>query len=413
MITWHYITSAAFKAADEAVKTSDKMFFLSDTKQIYRGTENFTESVILYTDLPATPAVGKLYIDSATLEGKMYNGTAWTTVIQPVQASLTSTDTAKPVSGKAVADYVKTQIEAVTGSGDIVKGVTFDSETLKLKVAMADGTNKDVDISMASLAGDLVYDKTSGKLQVKNLLGTTIGDGVDLDLERFVKSASYDAKTHKITLVFNDEKNPIEIDVADLVDTYTAGADTTTVHVDITENAVTASVKVSATEGNLIETKEDGLYVGAPDVTGKANKVTKATAGHVATLTEDGDIADGAVALADLATTANVNAIKETLQGNIDGKMAKVAAAAADQIIIAGADGDAAASGKKIGGETFAETPDAVTVATEKGVVGYVTANAVAKSAITSTIAGDGTASADKVASEKAVADSLTWKTTL
>lgn len=413
MITWHYITSAAFKAADDAVKTSDKLFFLSDTKQIYRGTENFTESVILYTELPKTPAVGKLYIDSSTLEGKMYNGTDWTTVIQPVQASLTSTDTAKPVSGKAVADYVKTQIEAVTGSGEIVKAVTFDSETLKLKVAMADGTSKDVDISMASLAGDLVYNKTTGKLQVKNLLGTTIGDGVDLDLERFVKSASYDSTTHKITLVFNDAKNPIEIDVKDLVDTYTAGEDTTTVHVDITGNAVTASVKVSATEGNLIETKEDGLFVGAPDVSAKANKVAKATVGHVATLTTDGDIADGAVALADLATTANVNTIKDTLQGNIDGKMAKVAAAAADQIIIAGADGDAAASGKKIGGEAFAATPDAVTVATEKGVASYVAEKAVAKTAVTSTIAGDGTASADKVASEKAVADSLTWKTTI
>ena len=110
MITWHYITRATFDAASVEEKTSDKLFFLSDTKEIYRGTQSFTESVIMHAEEPTVKAVGKLYINSNTLEGRIWNGSAWTTVIQPVQATMAATNTNLPVSGKAVGDYVKTQI---------------------------------------------------------------------------------------------------------------------------------------------------------------------------------------------------------------------------------------------------------------------------------------------------------------
>ena len=209
MLTWHYVTSAEYKAADASVKTADKLYFLSDTKQIYRGTELFTEACSLYSVLPATPAVGRLYIDQNTLEGKIYNGSAWTTVIQPVQATLTASDTAKPVSGKAVADYVADEIAKVTGSGELVKSLSYAANTNKFTVTMADDSTSEIE--MTGVAADLSYNKTTGLLQVKNAAGTVIGTGINLDLERFVSSATYDHATHKIKLVFNDDKNPLEI----------------------------------------------------------------------------------------------------------------------------------------------------------------------------------------------------------
>ena len=417
MLTWHYVTSAAYNSAETSAKTADKLFFLSDTHEIYRGTENFTEAVIIVSELPATPAVGKLYIDSTTLEGKIYNGKTWTTVIQPVQATLTKTDVAKPVSGKAVADYVAGEIEKVTGSDGLVAGVEVDATTRGLKVTKADGTSE----VLKDIVVDLVYDKKTGKLQVKDANGTAVGTGVNLDLERFVQSASY--ADGKITLVFNDNTYPIEIDVGDLVDTYTAES-SNTVKLTVTNNKFKAEAIVAATEGNILKATDAGLFVAATDISGKIDKVASATADDIATLTADGSVKDsglkaGGATLATttnaktLATEAAVAAIRTALTNS---KMAKVGTGKTGQIITANANGDAAASGKTIGGEALAATPTASVVATEKAVKTYVDGYAVAKTSVVAdgsvaeTVA---TASDDKVASEKAFVNAMTWKTTV
>ncbi len=433
MLSWHYITSAQYKAAAEEEKTSEKLFFLSDTKEIYRGTESFTESVILFTTEPESPAVGKLYINSTTLEGKMWNGTAWTTVIQPVQATLDKADTAKPVSGKAVADHVEAvraalqeSIDALGGSSDLVKSIAYSDSTNTVTYTTADGETHDVVLTNVGM--DLKFNKTTGKLEVLNAAGTVLGKGVNLDIERFVHSGEYDTETQNIILYFNDDKtDKVEIPAAALVDTYTAGDDTTTAHVDITENKVTVSVKISAAEGNILVAKEDGLYVGAVDQSAKMDKDTDAVVGNLAKFdanhnaVDAGLIAGGATlatkpVATTLATEAAVEAIRSGLQTNIDKKMNKVATSAAGQIIVASASGDAEASGKKLGGDTFAATPNGTTLATEGGVAGYVQGYAVAKTniaAAASMATTVGTASDDKVASEKALVQSMTWKTTV
>ena len=96
--------------------------------------------------------------------------------------------------------------------------------------------------------------------------------------------------------------------------------------------------------------------------------------------------------------------------------MTKVGTGKTDQIITANANGDAAASGKTIGGEALAATPTASVVATEKAVKTYVDGYAVAKTSVVAdgsvaeTVAA---ASDDKVASEKAFVNAMTWKTTV
>lgn len=425
MLTWHYITRKAFDDAEAATKTADKLYFISDTHEIYKGTQLFTESVSLVKEFPAAGgAVGRLYVNSTTLEGKIWNGTAWTPVIHPVQSKLTATDTAKPVSGKAVADYVTGEIAKVTGSKDLVTGVAYDADGNKLTVTMADTTTTDVPLT--GTAVDLVYDAATGELKVKNAAGTALGTGVKLDLERFVKTATYDDKNKKIILGFNDESTPLEIAVGDLVDTYTA-KNSTTVALTVTGNAFTAEAIVAATAGNMLKKTDAGLFVAATDISGKIDKVADATENAVALLTADGQVADskvkiGAAALAattnasTLATEAAVAAVRTALQTAINGKMAKVASAKADEVLIATADGNAAVSGVKIGGEAMKATKDASTLATEKAVETYVTGYAVAKTAIVAngsvaaTVAG---ASDAKVASEKAFVDAMTWKTTV
>lgn len=432
MLTWHYVTRAQYDAADASTKTSDKLYFLSDTHEIYRGTELFTESVTLYTDEPATKAVGRLYVNASTLEGKIWSGSAWTTVIQPVQATLTASDTSKPVSGKAVSDYVTEKIAEVTGSNTLVSGVAYVADTNSLTVTKADSSSET--IPMTNVAADLVYDAKSGKLQVKSATGTALGTGVMLDLERFVKAASYDHGTHKITLAFDNAdiaqaQDKIEIDVGDLIDTYTAKS-STTVSMTVTGNEFTAEAIVASGDGytdNLLVKTDKGLYVAAVDQSAKADKVTDATANNLAALTVDGNLKDSGVAVGGstlsvdasasvLATEAAVAAVRAALTAEINKKMNKVGAGHDGEIVTANSEGDAVASGVSIGGETLAADPNGSTVATEAAVVAYTTGYAVAKTSVVA--AGDmsatvAAASNEKVASEKAVVDCLTWKTTV
>ena len=52
MLNWYYVTKAQYTAA--ATHSSDNLYFLSDTKEIYRGDDLFTQSVIMYTgELPS------------------------------------------------------------------------------------------------------------------------------------------------------------------------------------------------------------------------------------------------------------------------------------------------------------------------------------------------------------------------
>lgn len=432
MLSWHIITRAAYDAGVTAdTLQADALYFLSDTKEIYKGKVPFTEGVYLYDGTePASKAVGKIYVNTTTLEGKVWNGTAWTTVIKPVAATLTATDTANPVSGKAVADYVKTQIENATGAGDIVASVAFDKTTSELKVGMSDATEQK--IALEGLAVDLVYNKTTGLLQVKDCKGTSIGTGISLDLERFVQTATYDNATKKIILGFNpdDTDDVLEIDVGDLVDTYTAKS-SETITLTVTGNEFTAEAIVSAAEGNQLKKTAQGLFVAATDTSAFAHKVdmgegeTAIAAGTVATLTAAGDLAAGSAkigaaaleaepSVATLATEKAVAAVRDALQTAINGKMNKVAAGHADEILVADADGQAALSGVKVGGEALADTPDSVTLATEKAVSAYVGANAVAKSNVSTTMPASAAAASDeKVLSEKAVAGIMEWKTTV
>lgn len=86
------------------------------------------------------------------------------------------------------------------------------------------------------------------------------------------------------------------LDMAALVDTYKAkgeGKDASTT-VTVSGYEVEVKVNVSAEADNLLQVKDDGLYVAkqAVDVSGKADKAAGAAAGNFAALDGDGNLAD-------------------------------------------------------------------------------------------------------------------------
>lgn len=426
MLQWYFLSKSAYDTAVTAGKVTDEMLvFTEDTKEIFRGTTKFAEPCELVASYPTSGiAMGKLYINSSTLEGKIWNGSSWQTVIRAVASTVESTNTTQAVTGKAVADYVAEKIAEVTGSGNVVTGVAYDADSTTLKVTTGDGETKDV--PMSNVAVELSYDASTGALKLLNASGTALGSTINLDLERFVTAAEYDDEAKVITLSFNDDSAPLDIPVGDLVDTYTAKSGKG-VSLTVTGNEFVAEAIVSSASGNMLTLTDTGLYVAAQDLSGKMDKDTDATVGNIAVFAAGGNAVDGGIVAggatlaantsattlaSEAAVEAHVEGVRAALATSIAQKMTKVGTGKTGQVIRADANGDAEASGYTIGGDTM--TGGSSVLATEKGAQAYVQGYAVAKTDIVGSaeFAAQADAASDtKVTSEKAVVDALTWKT--
>lgn len=331
MIQWHIVDSSTYAAG---AKVAGDLYFLSDTHEIYRGEQSFTESVILYETLPVSSiATNRLYINSATLEGKIHDGTEWKTVIKPVDTAVT-TDGVNPVTGAAVASYVSAKLAESQLASDVVSSITWEAADHLMTVAMKDGTTTE-EIVLDGLGVSLSYVPSTGSLQLLDASGNQIGDAVSLPLEQFVKSGEYDAATQSIILYFDDEKtNSVTIPVGALVDTYTAG-DTSSVAMSVSDNKFTATVKLSSESGNQLVIKDDGVYVAAADLSDYMTLATGAVEGHIATLDASGQVIDSGKSFEDLASTASIYE-GATLEAAVEGQTAK----AGDVAIVTEAIGD-------------------------------------------------------------------------
>ena len=301
MMYWHIVTSSVFRAG---TPTDGHMYFISDTREIYRGSELFNESVTLYNELPTTSiAIGRLYINSNTLEGKVYDGSKWTTVIKPVDVEFNA-DSENPVTAKAIAGFIAEQIKNVTGSGDVITGLSWDEAEKVLTVTK--GSTATETIVFDGIGVSLTYDAATGALQLADVSGNPIGDPISLDLERFVTSGEYDAENKNIILYFDAEKTEsVTIPVGALVDTYTAES-SNTLELSVTNNKFVGSVKISTADGNLITIDENGLYVAPIDISGKMDKVAGAVEGDIAILDADGNVVDSGKKFEDLVPNNKV-----------------------------------------------------------------------------------------------------------
>ena len=115
--SWYYISQEEYNNIPDYKKTN-RIFYIEDTGQIYRGTDLFTKSVILCKEFPSTPGIEILYINSDTLEGKGYDGKKWITVINKTSNSLEEDNEINPVSGRAVAEYITAKISNFATSID-------------------------------------------------------------------------------------------------------------------------------------------------------------------------------------------------------------------------------------------------------------------------------------------------------
>lgn len=314
------------------------------------------------------------------LLGSLYKGK---TLIAPQRlGELTAgtTDEDKVPTAKAVADFVATFFAEGSAYEEAIKGITDRLDDAEGRLDTAEGDIDNLEGRMGTAEGDI--DALEGRATtIEGKLTTAEGAITALDTNKANKADVYTKEEITNMLSSALEFKGTVNTVADLPETAETG-DLYYVKEASKEYVYVATLKSDTHTG----WEELGGVVDYSVFVQKTTKVNGKALSEDITLTGD-DIkvgtfdTEGAVTTIGGETTLSgaIKALDEAISGVTGGsggeggslasKMDKVSADAADQILTVSSTGNAAASGYKVGGETFGETAKANTVATEAAVM--------------------------------------------
>jgi hypothetical protein len=302
-----FVSTSASGYASITTPDNNTLYFLEDTKDLYKGSVKFTGAVVVYSGArPASGEDSKLYVSTAG-SASIYTGGAWVDVAGngSVEVSQTvldgETPTTQAVSGAAVKSYVEGLDYAA--SADVVTDVAYDSATKAVKFTK---NGVESSLPLTKLGSTLAYNGATGVVSLKDSAGTELST-INIPLDNFIKSGEYDSATHALVFTLQDDST-ITIPAADLVNLYDA-TDTNSVDVTIQSNAggnntISASVKISAVANNVVTVKSDGLHVDKAVV---QTIGIAADVGKIVTLDATGKIVVGTGTVSALATKQYVD----------------------------------------------------------------------------------------------------------
>ena len=350
-----YGTQAAYEAL--ATKDASVLYFCTDSGKIYRGTVDFSNSVIVAASKPATPVMGKVYVLADTNTVEIYTSGAWKVLSYPVATTITvASDDVHVATAKAVYDAIQAAVADLSTSANTVKAVAAGTDAATL--VLTKGDDSTANVVVPGVVTTPVWDATKRilTLPVSNGSSVEVNIGKDMFLDTTANNR-YDVATQSIYLYLNDggegtEPTEIVIPAADLVDVYTGG-ETTSATATVTDNVIKVTVKLDPATENAIVQTENGLkvdlsaYAKTADVEAEIADVTtlaqgaadKATANESAIGIINGDattegsvkkqIADAVAPLtaADSALEARVTTLEGAVATNTENIAALAAAA--------------------------------------------------------------------------------------
>lgn len=239
---------AELKAAGNVVASD--LYFITDTKQIYVGEELYTGQVQFVDAFPEAPSQGIIYVNAATHETKLWNGTEWNVMVPPIKDNLEAAADTDLVNAKAIRDYLSEL------TSEAVMDVAYDAAAQKFTITYADDSTSDIELK--NLITGAAYNGETGDFTFTVANGEAIV--VNTPKENFLSAATFDEASHILTLTLVDGTT-VPVDLKELVDTYTVNS-TATVELAMSETGeITANVKKSEAEGNILVLNEDGLFV--------------------------------------------------------------------------------------------------------------------------------------------------------
>lgn len=154
--------AAKFNAVTADANT---LYFLTDTKQIFKGSTLFTPSIKVVTSDPEANSadVNTIYVNSTTGRVSFFNGTTVQTIVKAPLAAIGNGSAVEIASTKAVVDYVAAAIADVNGNADTLKRqVDANTAAIATLNGTGDGSvSKAVDDAKTALQANI--DKKANK----------------------------------------------------------------------------------------------------------------------------------------------------------------------------------------------------------------------------------------------------------
>lgn len=261
-------------------------------------------------------------IASATEVSTAIAGKADKTYVDTELAKKVDKVTGKGLSTNDFTDALKTKLDGIEASAEknIIETVKVNgtaltpdaSRAVDVTIPAATVTGVKSDDKVLSLANKelsttlgLTYDSANKKINLTGIGSAVIAsvDATDFIKDGMVEGVSFDPDTKNLTITFNTEsgKEDIEVDLSDLVDTYTAGTGIT-----ITGNsiAVNTSTIATVTSVNEVKAKAD-TAVQTVSASGTAPLTLSASKTGTA-VTVSGSVAEMKAATASTAGSAGI-----------------------------------------------------------------------------------------------------------
>lgn len=282
ILSFYYINASQY--ANITTPDEDALYFISDTYNLYKGSNLYSGGVKLVASLPTTPALGTLYILTTTWVGQVWTGTAWKIITKPFTDEINATTGASnetvPTT-KAVYDYVGNAVAQSTNGA--ITNITYTNTTGNLGVKTANNTTTNVTLS--KVAHGITYDITNRVVNIPMFGESNVTFTIPEDKDLVVKAGKYNAATEEIWLSidpsgsYTNASNVVKIPVSSLIDEIEVG-NTSTVNMsyDTTNNKITANVVISAVANNAL-IDNSGLYI---DISGKVDVSRISTATDLA-----------------------------------------------------------------------------------------------------------------------------------
>ena len=202
--------------------------------------------------------------DKALVDAKAYTDSEIAKNYTTVTSDIHNANEA--LEDKLVADYVAKDEKVLTDA----KAYT-DSEIAKLEtnegnlstsIEELKAKDKELETSLATKIESVeVVKDEANDLHYQVLVDGIVAGDINIPQDQFLKSVNYDNASHKLQFIFkteNEHEQPIEVDISDLVDTYTAGD-------GMSLSANTFSVRKATLSEKYLTVSADGVSINGID----------------------------------------------------------------------------------------------------------------------------------------------------
>lgn len=137
------LTKAAYNNLE--TKSEQALYFISDTKEIFRGTVNYTSAVEVVSVLPNSPLTSKIYIKTGDKTLNIYANGTWVSfgslnnsISSSVETNGSATTLA--VSGVGIKDFVNNKLE-VSSANDVTTTTLYNNLQLPVTISQTSGSS--------------------------------------------------------------------------------------------------------------------------------------------------------------------------------------------------------------------------------------------------------------------------------